>query len=92
MLFIDKTMSGFATIENVRSIVGLPDAEKLPDSKVDPHLFSAVLYIKELIGDYSGYTGDDKERVKEAECCMTAYYGLPTWNTFFTSNIQLFQT
>ena len=85
-------MTGFATIEDVRDVVGLPDAETLPDPKIQFQLDSAKLKVNELIGDYSAYTGDDKTRVTEAECCFTAYYGLVSWNTFYTSSIENFQT
>lgn len=85
-------ITGFATIENVRDLVGLPNADALPDPKIVEHLASAKLLVNELIGDYDTYTGNDKVRAREAECCFTAYYGLVSWNTFFTSNIENFQT
>jgi len=85
-------VTGFATIQDVRNLVGLPGVAAFPDSKIEYNLASAKLLVNELIGDYSAYTGNDKDRVKDAECCFTAYYGLVSWNTFFTSTIENFQT
>jgi len=80
-------MAGFANIQDVRDLVGLPDKEALPDSKITFQLDSGKRRVKEQVGDYESETGDEKAQLKEAEICYTAYYGLPTWNTFYTSNI-----
>ena len=85
-------VTGFATIQDVRNLVGLPAVAAFPDSKIEYNLASAKLLVNELISDYSGYTGNDKARALEAECCFTAYYGIVAWNTFFTSTIENFQT
>jgi len=78
---------GFANIQDVRDLVGLPDKVALPDSKIEFQLASGKRKVEREIGDYSTLTGTDRAQAKEAEICYTAYYGLTTWNTFFTSNI-----
>jgi len=81
----------FATAKTVREIGGLPDESKLPNDKVQPHLEAGARELKEWIDDYSSFTGEDKEAVIEAECCLAMYFGLPSWNTFFTEQATTLQ-
>lgn len=80
-----------ATIAEVRVLGGLPDATKLPDAKITPHLNRAARELARWIGDYSDATGNKLEDCKEAEGCLTMYYLLPVLNTFFTSGISTLQ-
>ena len=82
---------GFASLNDVRSIGNLPDSTKLDDSVLEPHLKSAVRLLTKWIGNYSGATGDKKDRCIEAEACLTMYYALPVLNTFFTQGITTLQ-
>ena len=82
---------GFATLQDVRDTGNLPDSGKLPDTKLTKHYQAALRELVRWIGTYTGFTGDDKENAKEAECCLTLYYALPSLNIFFTEGASTLQ-
>jgi hypothetical protein len=77
-------MAALSSIAEVRTLGRLPDAIKLPDMFIQPHLDAANRELIRWIGDYSGVTGSQIAQCKEAEGCLCIAYLLPVMNTFFT--------
>ncbi len=80
-----------ASVKDVRDLCGLPEASKLPDHKIQPHLEASARKLKEQIGDYSDATGDKKDAVRDAECCLCMANLLPILNTLFPEDLTTAQ-
>lgn len=84
-------MAVFADVQDVRDIGNLPDATKLDDRIIIPHLVTAERELIKWIGTYTRATGDKQTAILEAEACLTMSYVLPVLNTFFTEGISTIQ-
>lgn len=82
---------GLASVLDVRTFGKLPEAAKLDDSVIQPHLESAVRELTGWIGDYSASTGDKAAACIEAESCICMNYLLPVLNTFYTEGLAAVQ-
>lgn len=82
---------GFALTDDVRIIGKLPDAGKIADGLVYPHLMTACRKLRQWIGDYESetdMTAEKRDALKEAECCLCMYYLLPSLNTFYAEGLS----
>lgn len=80
-----------ANIEKVREIGNLPDVDLMDDDKLRPHLETAARHLTKWIGTYTRASGEKRARCIEAECCLTMYYAVPVFHTFFTEGITTLQ-
>ena len=81
----------FADVQNVRDLGNLPDATKLDDRIILPHLVTAERELIKWIGEYSSATGLKRTAIIEAESALTLSFALPVLNTFFTEGITTLQ-
>jgi hypothetical protein len=84
-------MAALVSITEVRTLGRLPDAVKLPDSIIQPHLDGANRELERWIGAYNAAVAPQLGRVKEAEACICLAYLMPVINTFYTQGITTLQ-
>lgn len=80
-----------ADVAYVRTFCNLPDATKIPDTFLAPHLASAGRAIVDKIGDYSSSTGDKEAAIKECESRLTFAYAIPFLQTLHVADATGFQ-
>lgn len=75
----------------VRTFCNLPDATKVPDTFLNPHLASAGRAIVEKIGVYVDTADDKAAAIKECESRLTFAYSIPFLQTLHVSDATGFQ-